>query len=106
MQDLTPQQKRRMVVVTVLFRTCIVDFLCLGFLTYYFGATCPIVANADSGHIHPFYDKVYGRYVYMTEVEQNILLFLFCIGTGCVFACVVIDLTLKRSFARLTRGTD
>lgn len=106
MQDLTPQQKRWTVVLRVLFWACILAFLCLGFLTYHYGTTCPIVPNADSGHIYQFYDKVYGRYVYLTEIEQNSLFFLLCLGVGCVFAGVVIDLTLKRSFVRLTRDAD
>ena len=100
MPDLTFQQTRWIVFLRVLFWTAILNFLCLGGVTCYYGITCPTVASVASGHIYPFFDKIYSRYVYVTQGEQNALSFLFFVGVGCVFACIVIDMVLKRSVTR------
>ena len=96
--DLTYQQKRWMAVLRVLFCSAVVSFLCLGALTCYYGMTCPTVSSVESGHIYPFFDKIYGRYVYVTKAKQEALTILLCVGVGCVFASVLIDLDLKRKF--------
>ena len=85
-------------VLRVLFWVAIINFLCLGALTFYYGMTCPTVASMESGHTYPFFDKIYGRYVYVTEAEQDAPPVLVCFGAACVLACVAIDLDLKRQF--------
>jgi hypothetical protein len=85
-------------VTTMLFWVSFLSCLCLMALTVYYGMTCPTVANLESGHIYPFFDKIYGRYVYVTETEKDALPIFGCFGATCVFACVVLDLDLKRQF--------
>lgn len=99
--DLTPREKMGMTAVKVLFRTAILSFIFLGALICYYGLTCPAIAQVESGHICPFFDKIFGRYVYVTRAEQEVWPILVYVGVGCVFACVLIDLDLKRQ----TRST-
>jgi hypothetical protein len=94
-----------MAVLRVLFWSAVINFLCLGALTCYYGMTCPTVSSIESGHIYPFFDKIYDRYVYVTKSEQEALPILLCVGVGCVFASVLIDLDLRRKF-RSSRQND
>jgi hypothetical protein len=65
-------------------------------LDYYYGNSSPLVANEESGHIYPLFDKYHSRYVYVTKAEKTILPVLTCIGAGSVFCAVLVDLKRKR----------
>jgi hypothetical protein len=96
--DLTSQQKRSIDVSKVIFWFAIASFVFLGALTCFYGITCPTAADVMSGHTYPFFDKIYGRYVYVTEIEKDVLDVLVCFGGACICAYVAIDLDLKRQF--------
>jgi hypothetical protein len=102
--DLTPQQKQLMSVLKWLFRASILSFVLLGCLILYFGEGAPTAPDAGSGHVHPYFDKVHSHYVYLTELENNGLSVLLCVGVALVFCCIVVDFRLKRSVARSQQG--
>jgi len=97
MADLTPQQKQLMWVLKWLFRASIQSFVLLGCLTFYFYERSPTAADTTSGHVYPLYDKLHSRYVYLTELENNSMSVLLCMGVGCVFCGIFVDFSLKRS---------
>jgi hypothetical protein len=98
--DLTIQQKRLMALTTWIFRAGILTFVLLGCLTFYFGETSPTVPDVESRKVQPFYDKVHGNYVYLTEFEYDGLTFTFLTCVGCVLFAILIDFKLKRSIKR------
>jgi hypothetical protein len=102
--ELTPSQKRSTAILKVLFRTAIVTFVCLGILTCYYGLACPATANIESGNVYPFFDKIYGRYVFLTRSEYYAPDVLVSIGVVCVFVYVLIDLELKRQLRAARKG--
>jgi hypothetical protein len=104
--DLTPEQKRAMSVLKWLFRASILCVVLLGCLIVYFGEKAPTSADTGSGRVHPYFDKVHGNYVYLTELENNGVTVLLCVGVVHVFCCIVIDFKLKRSVARSQQDSD
>ncbi|MFY9740594.1 MAG: hypothetical protein WA252_07075 [Candidatus Sulfotelmatobacter sp.] len=105
--DLTPQQKQSTVVSKVFFRAFFVTFICLLILTCFCGMTCPTVPQIATGHTHPFFDKIYGRYVFLTDAEDEAVPILFFVSAACILVCVVINLDLQRQLrsARKNRPT-
>jgi hypothetical protein len=83
-------------VYRLLFAVAILAILGVFGLDYYYDRTCPLVANEESGHIYPLFDKYHSRYVYVTKTEKTILPILICIGAGSLFCGVLVDLKRKR----------
>jgi hypothetical protein len=104
--ELTPQQKMLMSVLKWLFRASVLSFVLLGCLIFYFGEKAPSAPDAGSGHVHPYFDKVHNNYVYLTELENNGVSVLLCVGVVFVFCCIVIDFKLKRLVARSQQDRD
>ena len=104
--DLTPDQKQLISVVKWLFRAGVLSFVLLGCLIFYFGQKAPTSADVGSGHVHPYFDKIHGNYVYLTEPENTGLTVLLWVGVVFVFCCIVIDFKLKRSVARSQQESD
>jgi hypothetical protein len=104
--ELTQQQKRLMSVLKWLFRVGVLSFVVLGCLIVYFGEKAPTSPDAGSGHVHPYFDKVHSNYVYLTELENDGVSVLLCVGVVFVFCGIVIDFKLKRSVARSRQDCD
>jgi hypothetical protein len=103
MADLTPQQKNLTLLSKRFFGGFALSFVLLGCLTVYFGEECPSVPSATSGATYPFFDKLHSNYVYLTEMQNNSLRFLFCVAFICVFLSIILRLSLQRSVSRSER---
>jgi len=84
-----------------------VGMLCGGImfgLILHFWETSPTVPDVISGRVIPQFDKLHGRYVYLTKMQDCSLFILLLLGVICVFSCGVIDFRLKKLTAQSKAG--
>jgi hypothetical protein len=100
LNDLTPQQERLMSVEKWLFRGFVLTFVLLGCVTLYFGERSPTHLDAGSGRVNPFFDKVHGNYVYVTDLENDSLRLVFYAAVVCFLVLMLIHFKLKSTVTR------